>query len=55
MNSPGRQGPPPHPPTTRRGEGVTADGEFFMPTRVFFGRGVAAQAGARGPGSGQKG
>jgi alcohol dehydrogenase len=35
----------PHPATTRRGEGVTADGEFYMPTRVFFGRGVAGQAG----------
>jgi hypothetical protein len=29
----------PHPATTRRG-GVSADGEFYMPTRVFFGRGV---------------
>jgi hypothetical protein len=27
----------PHPATTRRG-GVSADGEFYMPTRVFFGR-----------------
>ncbi|MGH3275827.1 MAG: hypothetical protein ACRDNZ_16070, partial [Streptosporangiaceae bacterium] len=35
----------PHPALTRRGEGITADGEFYMPTRVFFGRGVAAQAG----------
>lgn len=34
----------PHPATTRRGEGVTADGEFYMPTRVYFGRGVAGQA-----------
>jgi len=39
-----------HPATTRRGEGVTADGEFYMPTRVFFGRGVAGQAGARAAG-----
>jgi len=38
---------PEHPATTRRGEGVTADGEFYMPTRVFFGRGIASQAGAR--------
>ncbi|HEY6276234.1 MAG TPA: iron-containing alcohol dehydrogenase [Streptosporangiaceae bacterium] len=38
---------PAHPATTRRGQGVTADGEFFMPTRVFFGRGVASQAGLR--------
>lgn len=29
-----------------------ADGEFFMPTRVFFGRGVADQAGARAAGFG---
>jgi alcohol dehydrogenase len=34
-----------HPATTRRGHGVTADGEFFMPTRVFFGRGVSSHAG----------
>jgi alcohol dehydrogenase len=27
-----------------------ADGEFFMPTRVFFGRGVADQAGSRAAG-----
>jgi len=39
-----------HPATTRRGEDVTADGEFYMPTRVFFGRGVAGQAGARAAG-----
>ena len=36
---------PDHPALTRRGQGVTADGEFYMPTRVFFGRGVAGQAG----------
>ena len=35
-----------HPALTRRGEGVCADGLFDMPTRVVFGRGVAAQAGA---------
>ena len=34
-----------HPALTRRGEGVCADGLFDMPTRVVFGRGVAAQAG----------
>jgi len=43
---------PAHPATTRRGQGVTADGEFYMPTRVFFGRGVAGQAGARAAGLG---
>lgn len=32
---------PAHPALTRRGRGVSADGEFFMPTRVFFGRGVS--------------
>jgi alcohol dehydrogenase len=36
----------PHPALTRRGQGITADGEFYMPTRVLFGRGVAGQAGA---------
>ena len=40
-------GPPAHPATTRRGQGVTADGEFHLPTRVLFGRGVAEQAGPR--------
>jgi alcohol dehydrogenase len=44
--------PPAHPATTRLGQGVTADGEFYMPTRVFFGRGVADQAGARAAGLG---
>jgi len=44
--------PPAHPATTRRGQGVTADGEFCMPTHVFFGRGVAGQAGARAAGLG---
>jgi alcohol dehydrogenase len=37
---------PPHPATTRRGHGVTADGEFFMPTHVFFGRGVSDRTAA---------
>jgi alcohol dehydrogenase len=37
---------PPHPALVRRGEGVCADGEFFMPTRVFFGRGVGGRAAA---------
>jgi alcohol dehydrogenase len=36
---------PAHPATTRRGDGVAADGEFYMPTRVLFGRGIASQAG----------
>jgi alcohol dehydrogenase len=35
--------PPPHPALTRRGHGISADGEFFIPTRVIFGRGVAGQ------------
>src|SRR5215469_14934809 len=43
---------PAHPATTRRGQGVTADGEFYLPTHVFFGRGVAGQAGARAAGLG---
>ena len=42
----------PHSATTRRGEGVTADGEFYMPTRVFFGRGLAGQAGEHAAGLG---
>jgi alcohol dehydrogenase class IV len=36
---------PGHPALSRRGLGVTADGEFYLPTRVFFGRGVAGQVG----------
>lgn len=36
--------PPVHPAISRRGTGVAADGEFYMPTHVFFGRGVAGQA-----------
>src|SRR5262249_44877706 len=43
---------PAHPATTRRGQGVTADGEFYMPTRVLFGRGAAGQDGARAAGLG---
>jgi alcohol dehydrogenase len=43
---------PPHPALTRSGTGVMADGEFYMPTRVFFGRGVAGQAGAHAAGFG---
>ena len=33
-----------HPALTRRVEGITADGEFWMPTRVFFGRGASGRA-----------
>jgi hypothetical protein len=44
----------PHPATTRRGEGVTADGEFYLPTRVLFGRGVARPGRTR-PGSARGG
>ena len=36
-----------HPALLRRGDGVAADGEFNMPTRVLFGRGVSAQVGAQ--------
>jgi alcohol dehydrogenase len=39
--------PPAHPAVTRRGAGLAADGEFYMPTHVFFGRGVAGQAAQR--------
>lgn len=35
---------PLHPALRRRGTGITADGEFNMPTRALFGRGIAAQA-----------
>lgn len=35
-----------HPALTRRGEGVAADGEFYLPTHVYFGRGVSGRAGA---------
>jgi alcohol dehydrogenase len=34
---------PPHPALRRRGSGICADGEFYMPTRALFGRGIAAQ------------
>lgn len=37
---------PDHPALTRRGEGVAADGGFWMPTQVVFGRGVSDQAAA---------
>ena len=47
MSTGQQQGQPEHPATARRGEGVTADGEFYMPTRVFFGRGLAGQAGVQ--------
>jgi len=30
-----------HPALRRRGSGITADGEFWMPTRALFGRGIA--------------
>jgi alcohol dehydrogenase len=43
MTSPERNAQ--HPALTRRGEGIAADGEFYMPTRVLFGRGIATQAG----------
>jgi alcohol dehydrogenase len=45
---------PVHPAISRRGHGVTADGEFYMPTRVFFGRRVAAQVVAHVVGLGAK-
>ena len=48
--APAVSAPPAHPATTRCGEGVTADGEFYLPTRVFFGRGVAGQAAAHASG-----
>ena len=34
-----------HPALARRGEGVSADGLFEMPTRAVFGRGVAGRVG----------
>lgn len=43
---------PQHPALTRSGTGVMADGKFYMPTRVFFGRGTAGQAGAHAAGFG---
>ncbi|HEX9066834.1 MAG TPA: iron-containing alcohol dehydrogenase [Streptosporangiaceae bacterium] len=36
-------GKPAHPALTRRGSGISADGEFWMPTRARFGRGIAGQ------------
>jgi alcohol dehydrogenase len=33
----------PHPALRRSGTGIAADGEFHMPTRVLFGRGVSRQ------------
>ena len=36
---------PVHPALARRGDGVTADGLFEMPTKAVFGRGVASQVG----------
>src|SRR5262249_19650704 len=35
---------PAHPALGRKGTGVCADGEFYMPTRALFGRGIAGQA-----------
>ena len=32
-----------HPALRRKGSGITADGEFYMPTRALFGRGIADQ------------
>ena len=46
--------PPAHPALTRRGAGLAADGEFHMPTHVFFGRGVAGRAGKHAAGFGAK-
>jgi len=37
-------GPAQHPALRRRGSGITADGEFYLPTRALFGRGIARQA-----------
>ncbi len=35
---------PVHPALRRNGSGISADGEFYMPTRALFGRGIAGQA-----------
>jgi alcohol dehydrogenase len=43
---------PVHPALRRRGSGITADGEFYMPTRALFGRGIASQAPAHVAGLG---
>jgi alcohol dehydrogenase len=32
-----------HPALQRKGWDITADGQFYMPTRVLFGRGIAGQ------------
>ncbi len=32
-----------HPALRRKGWDITADGEFYMPTRALFGRGIAGQ------------
>jgi alcohol dehydrogenase len=37
---------PLHPALRRNGTGIEADGEFYMPTRALFGRGIASQAAA---------
>jgi alcohol dehydrogenase len=45
---------PQHPALTRRGEGITADGEFYLPTRVLFGRGIAGQVAVHAAGFGTR-
>jgi alcohol dehydrogenase class IV len=35
-----------HPALVRRGEGLSADGEFNLPTRVLYGRGISADLGS---------
>jgi hypothetical protein len=32
-----------HPALLRKGWDITADGEFYLPTRALFGRGIASQ------------
>src|SRR3978361_1746167 len=34
-----------HPALVRRGAGLSADGEFNLPTRVLFGRGISSEVG----------
>ena len=46
--------PAPHPALARRGEGVAADGEFYLPTHVYFGRGVSGRAGELAAGLGAR-
>jgi alcohol dehydrogenase len=41
-----------HPALRRKGWDITADGEFYMPTRVLFGRGIARQIDAHVTASG---